>query len=187
MVKKKTGRPRKDARAVLADYRDGKAGRIYRDWQAFYQNAALPHFGTAKAAAGSANRMMAHKYRLTHRQIHNIVSQGDALMRTIEVRGRANAQKLDARLQAFREMCTAMHAAAALLRNPAYEELLDGCKMGPANVPLAMGAFSSAPDAVAPDSLQHFAAVLARAFLRAHEVAEREVPGYSERKQPSRR
>jgi hypothetical protein len=187
VVAKKTGRPRKDSRAVLADYRDGKAGRIYRDWQAFYENAALPHFRTAKAAAGSANRMMAHKYQLSHRQIHNIVSQGDALMRTIEVQGRANAQKLDGQLQAFRKMHPPIYAAAALLRKPAYEELLEGCKMGPANVPLAIREFSSAPDAVAPDSLQHFAAVLARAFLRAHEVAEREVPGYSERKQPRRR
>jgi hypothetical protein len=186
---KKRGRPRKDTRAVLAAYGDAKAGRIYRDWYAFYQNAALPRFGVEKTARGSANRMMAHEYGLTTRQIQNIVTEGDALMRTIETERDADAVKTRAAQRAFDELYLAVEQAAALLRKPAYKDLLDGCAMHPVvtTLPKALGEFSSAPTATAPDSLQRLAAVLAEGLLRAHEIAEREAPGYSERKIPARR
>jgi hypothetical protein len=183
-------RPRKTQRDVLADYSDGRAGQIYRDWHAFYVNAALPHFGNSKAASGSASRMMAHKYHLTARQIKNILDRGDALMRTLEVQGRTRAETQERRLAAFRETHTAIYAAAALLRKPGYKDLLEGCAMiayAKPPIPRALREFSSAPNATAPDSLQHFAGVLARALLRAHEITEREIPAYAERKPPRRR
>jgi hypothetical protein len=184
-------RPRKTLQAIKAEYGKGRPGRIYRDWHAFYQNVALPHFGNEKTARGSANRMMQAKYGFKgQRQIRNIISRGDALMRDIE-QGRARDQKMNAAVDACREIHAAIEQALSLLQKTAYKDLLAGCAMcvvkgktpqQDVKFPKALLTLSSAPEATAPDSWPRLAAVLARALLRAHEVADRAVTGYAERK-----
>ena len=183
---KRGGRPRKDLRALIADYHGGKAGRIYVEWRQFY-DAWRPRIGEQRARGG-AKRHTARRFKLSERRVEQIVAQGNALVRTLQTSGRANAAKQAAAQRAFRGMHPPIYKAIGLLGKPRYKDLLDGCAMiAHTKLPRALCEFSSAPMATAPDSVQYLAAMLARAFLRAHDIAEREIAGYTERKPPGRR
>ena len=184
---KKRGRPRKDFRALLTDYQRGRNGRAYTEWLLIY-DALTPRIGERRAR-GEATRETAQQFGLTSRQVQNIVRDGRILAGALEADGIRQKARSDAALGAFRAAHFAIERATELLRKPAYKDLLDGCAMDPVvtTLPKALGEFSSAPTATAPDSLQRLAAVLAEGLLRAHEIAEREAPGYSERKMLPRR
>jgi hypothetical protein len=174
------GRPRKTLQSIRADFRRTERGRIYFGWQAFYRQAKL-RVGD-RAARGGATRMMAAHFGKTRRRIQQIVSDGDALTRADAARASTESARQNARVRAFREMYAATEAAVEVLRKPAYCDLLADCAMlSRVQLPYAMGTFSSESAATSPKSLQRLTAALARAFLRAHEIADREVSGYSER------
>lgn len=173
--KRGPGAPKKDLRAITTDYASGRPGRIYRDWQAWFENTWRnpdprgERYRSKKAAKGGANRMMASKYHLTVRQIQNIVSTGDALMRDIATRGAVHSKKLEKQHNAFRQMNAALDEALTLMRGPAYRDLLNGCPMLiDGRTPVALASLTS--DKARMDSLEYFTAVLAKAFLRAHKA-----------------
>jgi hypothetical protein len=182
---KKRGRPRKDFRALLTDYQRGRNGRAYTEWLLIY-DALTPRIGERRAR-GEATRETAQQFGLTSRQVQNIVRDGRILAGALEADGIRQKARSDAALGAFRADHFAIERAMELLRKPAYKDLLAGLAVnGPTKLPEALREFS-APGASGPASVQRLAAVLAEGLLRAHEIAEREAPGYSERKMLPRR
>lgn len=181
----KRGRPRKDSRAVLLDYQRGRNGRAYTEWLLIY-DALTPRIGERRAR-GEATRETAREFGLTPRQVQNIVRDGRIQAGALKADGIRQKARADATLAAFRTAHSAIERATELLRRPAYQDLIDGLAVnGPTKLPEALREFS-APGANGPASVQRLAAVLAEGLLRAHKIAEREAPGYSERKIPSRR
>ena len=174
-VAKKRGRPPKKLRDVdnaqeraerlkraLADYGLTRKGEIYRSWHGCRQNMG--------ATKGEADRIMSCKWHLSERQIQNIRSEGDGLMRELAARTAAANKEREGRLTPYnlvREMRATLAKGMAVLRTVGYSDLLEGCPMA-GKLPAALASFTSEKARV--DSLEYFTAQLAAAFLRAHEA-----------------
>lgn len=80
------------------------------------------------------------------------------------------------------EAVRAIQDAVTILGKRAYKGMLDHCTLRPENgQPVAVSALVFDPKAAKPDSPLALTGTLARAFLKAHRIAERVSPGYTER------
>lgn len=169
--------------------------RIYLDWHAFRENVMREGGLTEAKAESSATAMESARSGLTRRQIRNIIDKGDALLNDIRAKGLTASAKQNAHREARRAMTKAIEDAVKVLEKPFYKDLLEQCATSQLTgttrgghvvrttlVPAMAAFFPSNEKTTSPDSLQRLAATLAIAFLRAHEVADKEVAGYAERK-----
>jgi hypothetical protein len=113
---KRRGRKKKTVRDIRATYSAGEpTGRIYFEWHAYFSNAKRRM--TDRRARGEAFKVMERRFKKSRRRIEQIVSEGDALFRTLEMQASERAAKQAAHTEEFRALYSDVYEAASLLKN----------------------------------------------------------------------